>query len=395
MTVADDTAMVRAQYACFIGATPVLLWNLPPAERTRRLLARFAIQVIENAPQGPGPVMLIRAEAVLDDIVIDALADRPGTLLVMDDGRPVACCCTPDQIAQAKALLGDRGAWQNSGSFRALTAPQLAGSHNKFLRKRQDAFAELVTPAAAPVIERKLFDASYKGVTDAVTKYLWPSIAFRLVKFCAWAGISPNQVTFVSLLASIATLLLFYQGSFLSGLACAWLMALLDTVDGKLARVTATSSKWGNIFDHGIDLIAPPLWWVAWWYGLQDYSLGAHDLVLVAVVFGHIAGKLVEKTFISSFGLKIHVWRELDSNFRLITARRNPNVVILTVVTLLANPSTAYMTMMVWIYFCLFFHLYRLGYAYYLRSQGISIQSWLEDIELTDPDLGYQSGKAA
>ena len=32
-------------------------------------------------------------------------------------------------------------------------------------------------------------------------------------------------------------------------------MTFLDTVDGKLARCTIASSKLGNIFDHGIDLV--------------------------------------------------------------------------------------------------------------------------------------------
>ena len=45
-------------------------------------------------------------------------------------------------------------------------------------------------------------------------------------------------------------------------------MTFLDTVDGKLARVTVTSTKLGNVFDHGIDLVHPPLWYLAWGIGL-------------------------------------------------------------------------------------------------------------------------------
>ena len=45
-------------------------------------------------------------------------------------------------------------------------------------------------------------------------------------------------------------------------------MTFLDTVDGKLARVTITSTKLGNVFDHGIDLIHPPFWYLAWGMGL-------------------------------------------------------------------------------------------------------------------------------
>ena len=47
-----------------------------------------------------------------------------------------------------------------------------------------------------------------------------------------------------------------------------WLMTFLDTVDGKLARVTVTSSRIGDVLDHGLDIIHPPLWYIAWGVGL-------------------------------------------------------------------------------------------------------------------------------
>ncbi|MDF0678127.1 MAG: CDP-alcohol phosphatidyltransferase family protein [Nitrosomonas sp.] len=53
------------------------------------------------------------------------------------------------------------------------------------------------------------------------------------------------------------------------GLIMAWLTKLLDTVDGKLARVTLTSSKLGDVLDHGLDIIHPPLWYLAWGVGLM------------------------------------------------------------------------------------------------------------------------------
>ena len=58
------------------------------------------------------------------------------------------------------------------------------------------------------------------------------------------------------------------RGAFLSGLVCAWAMTFLDTVDGKLARVTLTSSRIGDVMDHGLDLVHPPFWWWAWGIGL-------------------------------------------------------------------------------------------------------------------------------
>lgn len=378
MTSPDDNRTNRARHACFVGETTVRLWHVSPAERLRRQLDRLRIGVTVHPPADAGPVLLIREDAVIDDRAITALAANPGTALVLADGRLVAVCAGSHRALQLMETFA-AGDFEVPEGFLARTAVELAGSHNQQLRKREDAYAAIVTPANAPRIERQLFDASYKGVTDIVTKYLWPEPAFRCVRLCARYGITPNQVTMLSLVASILAAIAFATGWFWSGLVCAWVMALLDTIDGKLARVTATSSKWGNVFDHGIDLIAPPVWWLAWWLGLEPGMPGASVTVLAWVLGGHIAGKLVEQAFISTFGLKIHVWEKFDSTFRLITARRNPNVVILTVGLLLAGPGIAYLALLAWIWLSLAIHVFRYVQALFERWSGTDIRSWLED----------------
>ena len=53
-------------------------------------------------------------------------------------------------------------------------------------------------------------------------------------------------------------------------------------------------------------------------------------MVLWAIIAGYVAQRIIEGLFIKRFdGMHIHVWRPVDSRFRLITARRNPNMVIL------------------------------------------------------------------
>ena len=61
----------------------------------------------------------------------------------------------------------------------------------------------------------------------------------------------------------------FGQGHYGIGLSCAWMASLLDTVDGKLARVTARSSRLGHVLDHGIDAVYPPFWYLCWGAGLN------------------------------------------------------------------------------------------------------------------------------
>ena len=133
------------------------------------------------------------------------------------------------------------------------------------------------------------------------------------------------------------------NGWYWTGVAAAFGFMVLDTVDGKLARCTGQSSKWGNIFDHGLDLVHPPFWWWAWAEGLQRSmarrsSRSMRLLIIGAIVFGYVVQRVIEGIFMRRYGMHIHVWRPIDSQFRLITARRNPNMVIL-VVSLAVRPA--------------------------------------------------------
>ena len=151
-------------------------------------------------------------------------------------------------------------------------------------------------------------------------------------------------MTFASLLLVLLAIWLFARGEFGWGVLAAWLMTFLDTVDGKLARVTLTSSKWGNVFDHGIDLVHPPVWYWAWWHGLGYAGYVAPVLLPLDAAFwivfvGYFVGRSMEGLFIWQFGIELHAWRPIDSRFRLFTARRNPNLALLTIATLVGRPD--------------------------------------------------------
>ena len=97
-------------------------------------------------------------------------------------------------------------------------------------------------------------------MTDLLTKYLWPEWALVLTRLAARAHISPNMVTSAAALLCILAAVAFWNGRYWLGMGLGLGFMVLDTVDGKLARCTITSSRWGNLFDHGTDLIHPPFW---------------------------------------------------------------------------------------------------------------------------------------
>ena len=162
-------------------------------------------------------------------------------------------------------------------------------------------------------------------------------------------------------------------------------MTFLDTVDGKLARVTVSSSEFGHIFDHAIDLIHPPLWYIAWGLGLSQYQPAAAGVPLSTalwlIVIFYIVGRLVEAAFklwLGRFG--IFCWRPTDSYFRLITGRRNPNMILLTISAVLGRPDLGLEAVAFWTVLTSLFLLLRLGLAWHEQNVTGPLQSWFQQI---------------
>jgi phosphatidylglycerophosphate synthase len=206
--------------------------------------------------------------------------------------------------------------------------------------------------------------------------------------FCTRHGIVPNQVTSLSLVLSILAGLLFYEGYYALGLIAAWLMTFLDTVDGKLARVTLNYSAFGNIFDHAIDLIFPPIWYLAWGVSLQNLPWISMPVALWLILGGYIAGRLVEVIFkqcLESSG--IFCWQPVDSCFRLITGRRNPNLVLLTISLFFGRPDLGFLAVCLWTVLSSLFLALRLIKGIQARLKSGPLRSWFLDVDPLDDTL--------
>ena len=362
-----------------VGDNPTPIWGMGGAERIRRIAAAAKL----NCGEAPAdrPSLLVNLDFVFDPPLLGYMATRPDTMLVRD-GVPVLAHVQPD-MAAAIAEAMKAGAPLPSGlPLVILVHDDNFRLYNDQLRKREQPFAMRLTPGTVPAIERASYYAAYKGVTDVLTKYLWPEWALVLTRICARLGMRPNMVTGIGAILCVLAFLLFQGGHYWAGMAAGLVFMVLDTVDGKLARCTITSSKWGNIFDHGIDLVHPPFWWWAWGAGLGSWGLALDDrtfaLVMAAIVGGYVVQRLIEGAFLRFYDMHIHVWEKADSNFRLITARRNPNMVILFASVVLGRPDLGLIAVAWWTILSLLFHAVRLVQAMARKASGRPITSWLQ-----------------
>lgn len=370
--------------------TPVRLWGLSLRERVRRLMRRKgSFAIVDSVAQVPAgdTVLLLRGDYLMDARTLWALTDAPGTVLragVGETAIPVAAHVPGALAREVVARLQSPVAGKPlPGGLRTVSADDLTPAFQEHLRKADPPFVFPITEGSRAELERLLFGTAYKGVTDLVTRFVWPVPAQWGVRLCAHWGITPNQVTALNWVLATAVLFLFGYGHFGGALALAWLMTYLDTVDGKLARVTVTSSTFGHFFDHILDLISPPFWYLAWGVGLSSYQpllLPASVKITVWLLFvGYILGRLTEGAFqlwLGRFG--IFCWRKLDSYSRLVTARRNPSLILLTLGAFAGRPDLGLEAVTLWTLLSSAFLLARLAMAYRERVSGGPLVSWLE-----------------
>jgi phosphatidylglycerophosphate synthase len=347
-------------------------------ERACRLASNAGLECADDTQPRRAALLASMAYA-WDPAWLKAMAGRRRTALTLG-GKPVMAHVPADEDAAkiAQAL----GSGEAIGGYDQLDADTAKLSYDE-LRKRERPFVLPLDPANPEPVERAAYDAAYKGVTDALTLYLWRKPAFYLTRWAARAGLSPNFVTLVGAVLCVLAFFLFWRSEYWWGVLSGFIFMVLDTVDGKLARCTGASSKWGEVFDHGIDLIHPPFWYWAWIHGLAAYGRPLvpiyATMVLSAIIAGYVAQRIIEGLFIKRFdGMHIHVWRPVDSRFRLITARRNPNMVILVAALLVRRPDVGLELVALWTLLSLIFHAVRLAQASEQAARGQKIVSWLD-----------------
>jgi len=180
-------------------------------------------------------------------------------------------------------------------------------------------------------VERFMFWSNYKGSTDFMTKYVWPPLVWILVRPLAKWGVHPNSVTAVSIVATLLAIPFWMEGWWATGFFLAYLMSLLDSVDGKLARLTYTYSVLGDVLDHGLDIVHPPFWYMGWAWGLSggDTQSGVFH-ASIWMFWLYVADRLCAPVFRARTGRSIHGYLPVDVVIRTFISRRNVNLPFFT-----------------------------------------------------------------
>ena len=121
------------------------------------------------------------------------------------------------------------------------------------LRKHvRPVFFPAPSPDLVGVAERFPRDVAQNGVLDFPGLLDSPIEDWIVARLCR-TSITPNQITFVTMLIGLAVTALFATGHLWWGVALAYAIEVLDGVDGKLARTkveTTAAGDWEHVVDY-------------------------------------------------------------------------------------------------------------------------------------------------
>ena len=337
-----------------------LTWSQSDEPAGRRLRA-----MLQDADGEP--VLALSADTVADQRLIGHLLwAKRTTAFVCGEGEERGAAMRvegplPESIDDAPGLLAIAERSIAGGVAKEFSGGEFEAYIPKLRRVLHPYVIRISSAGARRKVERFLFDSNYKGATDFLTKYVYPPLVWRTVRPLARARVHPNWVTAIGVAATFGAVPLFAAGAWFSGLLLAFVMSVLDSVDGKLARVTFSSSKLGNILDHGTDLVHPPIWYCAWAWGLTGGAFSSPvfqaSLWMVAL---YVLDRLLEKAFKLRTGRSVQDYRPLDVRFRTFAARRNVNLALFAVALPIGLGEAAMYAIVAWQAATAGWHLVRL-----------------------------------
>jgi phosphatidylglycerophosphate synthase len=290
-------------------------------------------------------VLALDAQTLIDARLYDFMTAQANDLVAEDGGAAMAWIADAGVLDPSAPDL--RAALP--ASLPRLTQAEFPGFIRNLRRTLPFYLFRVAGDAQRAKVERFLFWSNYKGSTDFFTKYIYPPLVWLMVRPLARAHVHPNWVTIVSIVLTVAAVPFFAHGHFVAGFLSAYGMSVLDSVDGKLARLTFTDSRIGNVLDHGLDLVHPPFWYCAWAYGLAAGDVSSPVFLATIIMLAlYIIDRLILKIYPTRFGRGLHTHAPMDGFVRTFISRRNINLPLFTVGYVLGLGVQTIYTIVLW-----------------------------------------------
>lgn len=177
----------------------------------------------------------------------------------------------------------------NKGAFTLTDSVNLMAEHGKVkLHFIENNWIDVDDYQSYKQCEKMLLKSLIPPKDGIISRIINRKVSLRITKLLAPTRITPNQITFISLLVSAASAIFFAVSSPIAGGLLAQFTSILDGVDGEIARLKFLKSKFGELFDSILDRYGDYLIVMGMTYSWYSYT-------------GHIATLLVGATALAGF----------------------------------------------------------------------------------------------
>jgi len=167
-----------------------------------------------------------------------------------------------------------------------------------------------------------LLDYVQRRTLELPARYFDPIFENFLVRRLAGTQITANQVTLITTLLGFGVAALYFAGWLRAGVLLAILVEVLDGVDGKLARVTRTTSRLGEL-EHIADFFYENACYLALGFHFSANGYAHAWLVAGLMILFDLTDTLAYAAMDVWWGLSLDNANPALARFRAIAGRRN------------------------------------------------------------------------
>jgi hypothetical protein len=319
---------------------------------------------VSEVTTGASLTLVVSAGFYYDARLLKTLSEQTATTLLVDSAPPPECLelwKNQGGVFRAAALLEKD--WLSRQDHTAAVMDQLSsdaatGRIEACDAARQPTYVTALRKHVRPVFfpapsanlialaERFPRDVAQNGVLDFPGLLDSPIEDWIVARLCrTW--ITPNQVTFVTMLIGLTVTALFATGRLWWGVALAYIIEVLDGVDGKLARTkveTTAAGDWEHVVDYCIELS----WWTALAYHFHAENLRSAYWLLLLLVGSDLLDRLAKQAVKRKVGRNLDDVSNIDRFVRCIGGRRNINIWILIAALALGDAVNGFVLFCGW-----------------------------------------------
>ena len=225
--------------------------------------------------------------------------------------------------------------------------------------------------------KRSLVFRTQKGLhfTSYINKFVEDRVVYHLSER---KRITPNAITVLGNILAFSIIPLFVMGYFLYASLLAYLVGIIDGLDGKLARSRGFLTKLGHI-EHSFDMLFEQSWYLSFIVGLY-LALGSWWVPILGGAFLVLDSfvRHVYMQFKDTMGVALTAYSDLDRAFARVDGRRNAYLIYMIICSALGYPLYAL--------FAMALHAFTTASFYVIRSlkhmrdadRASGVLAWME-----------------